>query len=62
MLAIAETNARFKAERFDRPLPLTGTGRVFLHHFPVLRTGLSQSPSGTSTQRPIRTASVDAHG
>ncbi len=51
MLAIAERRARPKAERFDRPLR---DGRVFLHHFPALRTGLlSLSPSGTSPQRTI---------
>jgi hypothetical protein len=41
-LAIAERRARPKAGRFDRPLR---DGRVFLHHFPALRTGLlSLSP------------------
>ena len=45
MVAVAERGARPKAERFDRPLR---DGRVFLHHFPALRTGLlSLSPSGT---------------
>jgi hypothetical protein len=40
-----------KPERFDRALR---DGRVFLHHFPALRTGLlSLSPSGTSPQRTI---------
>jgi hypothetical protein len=37
MLAIAETHTRLKAERFYRPWP---DGRVFLRHFPALRTGL----------------------
>jgi hypothetical protein len=47
----SERRARPKAERFDRPLR---DGRVFLHHFPALRTGLlSLSPSGTSPQRTI---------
>jgi hypothetical protein len=42
MLAIAERRARPKVERFDRPFR---DGRVFLHHFPALRTGLlSLSP------------------
>ena len=51
MVAIAERRARPKAERFDRPLR---DGRVFLHHFPALRTGLlSLSPSGTNPQRAI---------
>jgi len=62
MVAVAERRARPKAERFDRPLR---DGRVFLHHFPALRTGLlSLSPSrlrppgyggqaGTSPQRTI---------
>jgi hypothetical protein len=46
MLAIAEPHTRPKAERFYRPLRLRD-GRVFLHHFPALRTGLllSLSPS-----------------
>jgi hypothetical protein len=45
MVAVAERRARPKAERFDRPLR---DGRVFLHHFPALRTGLlSLIPSGT---------------
>jgi len=35
MLAIAETDARLKVERFDRP---SRDGRVFLDHFPALRT------------------------
>jgi hypothetical protein len=40
-----------KPKRFDRPLR---DGRVFLHHFPALRTGLlSLSPSGTNPQRAI---------
>jgi hypothetical protein len=53
MVAVAERRARPKAERFDRPLRLRD-GRVFLHHFPALRTGLlSLSPSGTSPQRTI---------
>jgi hypothetical protein len=44
MLAIAETHARIKAKCFYRP---SRDGRVFLHHFPALRTGLlSLSPSG----------------
>ncbi len=63
MLAIAERRARPKAGRFDRPL--LRDGRVFLHHFPALRTGLlSLSPfflrpsgyggrAGTSPQRTI---------
>jgi hypothetical protein len=38
MLAIAEPCARPKAECFDRPLR---DGRVFLNHFPALRTGLA---------------------
>jgi hypothetical protein len=43
MVAVAERRARPKAERLDRPLR---DGRVFLHHFPALRTGLlSLSPS-----------------
>jgi hypothetical protein len=51
MLAIAETHARLKAERFDRP---SRDERVFLHHFPALRTGLlSLSPFGTSLHRTI---------
>ena len=62
MLAIAERGARPNAERFDRP---GRDGRVFLHHFPTLRTGLlSLSPfllrpsgyggqAGTSPQRTI---------
>jgi hypothetical protein len=62
-LAISERRARPKAERFDRPLR---DGRVFLHHFPALRTGLlSRSPSGTSPQynpRPLKTRMEDAHG
>ena len=46
MLAIAEPRAGPEAERFYRP---GRDGRVFLHHFPALRTGLlSLSPSGTS--------------
>jgi hypothetical protein len=45
MLAIAETHARFKAQCFYRP---SRDGRVFLHHFPALRTGLlSPGPFGT---------------
>ncbi len=53
MPAIAERRARPKAERFDRPLR---DERVFLHHFPALRTGLfSLSPSGTSPQRTMLT-------
>ena len=36
MLGVAERRARPKAERFDRPLR---DGRVFLRHFPALRTG-----------------------
>jgi hypothetical protein len=49
MLTIAEWHARPKAKRFYRPLR---DGRVFLHHFPALRTGLlSLSPSGTTPQR-----------
>jgi len=51
MLAIAERRARPKAERFYRPFR---DGRVFLLHFPALRTGLlSLSPSGTSPQGTI---------
>ncbi len=47
MLALAERLARPKAERFDRPLR---DGRVFLHHFPALRTGLlSLHPSGMNS-------------
>jgi len=50
MLAIAERLARPKAERFS--IVPYRDGRVFLHHFPALRTGLlSLSPSGTSPQR-----------
>jgi hypothetical protein len=46
MLAIAERRARPKAERFYRPFR---DGRLFLHHFPALRTRLlSPNPSGTS--------------
>jgi hypothetical protein len=53
MLAVAQRRARPKAERFDRPLRLRD-GRVFLQHFPALRTGLlSLSPSGTRPQRTI---------
>jgi hypothetical protein len=53
MVAIAERRARPKSERFDRPLRLRD-GRVFLHHFPALRTGLlSPRPSGTSPQRTV---------
>jgi hypothetical protein len=45
-LAISERRARPKAERFDRPLRLRD-GRVFLHHFPPLRSGLlSNVPAG----------------
>jgi len=48
MPAIAERRARPKAKRFYRPYR---DGRVSLHHFPALRTGLlSLSPSGTSPQ------------
>jgi hypothetical protein len=51
MLAVAQRRARPKDERFDRPLR---DGRVFLQHFPALRTGLlSLSPSGTRPQRTI---------
>jgi hypothetical protein len=54
MLVIAETHARLKDERFNRPLR---DGRVFLHHFPVRQlpdTGLlSLSPFGTSLYRAI---------
>src|ERR1700730_9928115 len=51
MLTIAETHARFKAECFYRP---SRDGRVFLHHFPALRTGpLSLSPFGTGLHRRI---------
>jgi len=51
MLAIAEPRAGPKAERFYRP---GRDGRVFLHHFPALRTGLlSLSPCGTSPHRTI---------
>ena len=51
MVAIAERRARPKTKRFYRPL---WGGRVFLHHFPALRTGLlSLSPFGTSPQRTI---------
>jgi hypothetical protein len=60
MVAVAERRARPKAERFDRPLR---DGRVFLHHFPALRTGLlSPSPSGTSSHRTILSTYVDAYG
>jgi len=60
MVAVAERRARPKAERFDRPLR---DGRVFLHHFPALRTGLlSLSPSGTSPQRTILNPQVSAYG
>jgi hypothetical protein len=58
MLAIAERRARPKAERFDPP---SRDGRVFLHHFPALRTGLlSLRPSGTSPLRTILTFKFDA--
>jgi hypothetical protein len=44
LLPIAERHVRSKADRFDRPLRLRD-GRVFLNHFPALRTGLlSLSP------------------
>jgi hypothetical protein len=61
MVTVAERGARPKAERFDRPLR---DGRVFLHHFPALRTGLllSLSPSGTSPQRTILNPQVSAYG
>jgi hypothetical protein len=53
MLTVVARRARPKAERFDRPLRLRD-GRVFLHHFPALRTGLlSLSPFGTSLYRTI---------
>jgi hypothetical protein len=45
MLAVAEPLARPKSEYFNRPLR---DGRVFLLHFPALRTGLlSNVPCGT---------------
>jgi hypothetical protein len=44
MLEIAETHARLKDERFDRPLRLRD-GRVVLHRFPALRAGLLSSGS-----------------
>jgi hypothetical protein len=51
ILTVAGRFARPKDKRFDRPLR---DGRVFLHRFPALRTGLlSLSPSGTSPQRTI---------
>ena len=60
MLAIAKRRSKPKAERFCRP---SRDGRVFLHRFPALRTGLlSLSPSGTSPQRTILTPYVDAYG
>ena len=60
MLAIVEPHLKPKAERFYRPFR---DGRVFLHYFPALRTGLlSLSPSGTSPPRIILTRQVDAHG
>ncbi|MEY2606470.1 MAG: hypothetical protein QOH31_4292, partial [Verrucomicrobiota bacterium] len=58
---IPEWRARPKAKRFYRP---GWDGRVFLLHFPALRTGLllSPSPSGTSPHRAILSTYVDAHG
>jgi hypothetical protein len=51
MLAIAERCGRPKAERFYRPFRFRD-GRLFLHHFPALRTGLpSLRPSGTTRLR-----------
>jgi hypothetical protein len=51
MLAIAETHARLKAKPFYRP-SRSRDGRVFLYHFPALRTGLlSLSPFGTVLHR-----------
>jgi hypothetical protein len=60
MLAIAESLARPKPSISIVP---DGTGRVFLLHFPALRTGLlSLSPSGTSPRRTTLRPYVDADG
>jgi len=57
---IPEWRARPKAKRFYRP---GWDGRVFLLHFPALRTGLlSPNLSGTSPHRAILSTYVDAHG
>jgi hypothetical protein len=45
LLPIAERHVRSKADRFDRPLR---DGRVFLNHFPALRTALRDCRSDSN--------------